>query len=96
MNGYRYMLVGTDATTISELAANGFVLTNISTDGGLAIIDDHGVTIPVLSSYPSKPSYLLEVIDLKNMNQSEARIVQAYSATTNGNTNGYRFNTKGT
>ena len=90
----KYVLVGTDATTVSELAAANIVIKHKSTGGSLVIIDDHDNEIPTLSSYPALPGYVAESIDPKNMSVSEARTLQSYYATTNGGSDGYNYDWK--
>lgn len=78
-NEYRYTLCGTDATTISELDAQGFPHNSRNADDTLRITDKKDDTSPSLTSYPDLPEEVTEDIDPRNMSHQEARIVMTYS-----------------
>jgi len=94
-NAYRYYIVNTDATTLSELAALNINVNNYSTDGTIAIVDNNDNILPALTTYGALPSYVAETMDAKDLSNEEALIIQSYIASSNGASDGYTFNNKG-
>ena len=91
-NTYRYYIVNTDETTISELAALGIIIKNTSTDGTICIVDNKDNTLPVLTTYGLLPYYVIEEFDPTDLSMEEALIIKSYLATSKGAVDGYTFN----
>lgn len=93
-NGYTYSLAKTDETALAELAAEGFSVTNISTDGLLCLVDRRNGA-PTLTDPPDLPSYVVESIsDPQDMTHAQAKIIIAYQASSGGASDGWFYNSR--
>jgi len=93
-NLYNYALSKTDTTSLSELAAQGFSVTNISTDGLLCMVDRRNGS-PTLTDPPDLPPYVVESIsDPQNMTHAEAKTIINYQASTVGGSDGWYHDNK--
>ena len=91
-NGYRYILAATDGTSLSELASQGYEITNTCTDGAFCIVDKKSSDAITLTTNPALPAYVVESIsDPQNMTHDEAKQVIAYLATSEGGSDGWYY-----
>ena len=94
-NTYTYTVWETDATSQSEMAAEGYTGGNTSTDGNLIIVDKCDNDEPTQTTVPSKPVYVVEAMpNWPYLTFTEAHQLIAYEATSDGASDGWYYSSK--
>ncbi|GAG26386.1 unnamed protein product [marine sediment metagenome] len=86
-NGYVYTVYKVSES--AEVASEGFMINEVSTDGLLVVVDKCSAVEPTVTSAPSKPSYVTGMSNWPHLSHSEARQLIDYQATTGGGSNGW-------
>jgi|TARA_Y100000310_G_scaffold311768_2_gene358364 hypothetical protein len=94
-NSYTYTVYAMDATSVSECASAGFPSGHKATNTNLVIVDRKDNAIPVQTTVPTKPSYVVESMsNWPYLTHTEALQLISYEATTSGGSDGWFYNKK--
>jgi hypothetical protein len=91
-NDYVYLVCGTDTHCIEDLEANGYKLTNCSTDGTLTVVDKKDHEECQMTHTVTKPSYVVEEFpNFPYLTQAEAKQLISYQASAEGASDGWTY-----